>query len=82
MIGLILVLINKPFEFRMKPNEIRSLLILKGVRQRKIARELGITPQTVCCVIAGKTRSRRVREAIAKAIGKSYLEVWNGEDAA
>jgi predicted transcriptional regulator len=41
-------------------------MIKKGIRQVDIARELGITRQTVCKVVGGREKSSRVVEWLKK----------------
>lgn len=60
----------------MSPREIKAALTLAGIKPIQIARELKITPTTVSAVIARRSTSRRVFEAIAKAIGKPVDEVF------
>lgn len=65
----------------MKPHEIKAALVLKQIKQSDIAKRLGVTRQTVNAVIAGRNKSKRVRRAIAKAIGRR--DITRGEkDAA
>ena len=54
----------------MHPNEIKAELIRRGIRQRQIADRLGFNRSTVCNVIAGRNRNKRVRRAIARAINR------------
>ncbi|WP_457571284.1 hypothetical protein [Desulfovulcanus sp.] len=50
----------------MKPLKVKIWMLEKGIRQVDIARELGITRQTVCKVISGKEKSSRVFEWLRK----------------
>lgn len=49
----------------MTPNDIRALLIKKGISQTDLAAEIGVSVQAVNGVIAGHWLSRRVSEHIA-----------------
>ncbi len=49
---------------------VKAHLALRGITQSAIARRLKVTPQMVSHVIAGRRASRRVRKAIATAIGR------------
>ena len=60
----------------MKPIEIRILLIRARKSQNQIARELGITQGFVGQVILGIRKTQYVREAIAKAVGRSVEKLW------
>jgi predicted transcriptional regulator len=60
----------------MTPQEIRARLIMKKVKQRQIAKRLGVTDGAVHQVIYGLETSRRIRQAIAEAIDLPESEVW------
>lgn len=60
----------------MTPNEIKSQMILKGIKQTDIAAKLGILRSSVSGAISGKRPSKRVQVAIAKALGLKYKNVW------
>ena len=59
----------------MKPNDIRKALLDADVKQASIARDLGVSNETVYSVIEGRT-SHRVREHIAKKIGIDIKRIW------
>jgi lambda repressor-like predicted transcriptional regulator len=59
----------------MKPNDIRKALLDADVKQASIARDLGISNETVYSVIEGRA-SHRVREHIAKKIGIDIKRIW------
>jgi len=46
--------------------KVKIWMIKKGIRQVDIARELGITRQTVCKVVGGREKSSRVVEWLKK----------------
>ena len=56
--------------------EIKVALLRAGTNQMEIARKLGITKQFVNQVIKGHRPTRRVREAIARAVGKPVEKLW------
>lgn len=58
------------------PLQIRNALHDVGLNQAAIARELGVSPVHVSCVIDGERISRRVHEAITEAIGKDIRQIW------
>jgi lambda repressor-like predicted transcriptional regulator len=62
----------------MTPIEIKKALLEKGVSMRSIA--LGMKPpvstNAVSLVVHRKTRSKRIMEAVAKAIGKELYAVF------
>lgn len=51
-------------------------MVLKGITGVDIAKKLGISPDTVYVVVGGYGKSRRIQEAIAKALGMPYEELW------
>jgi hypothetical protein len=48
-------------------NQIRSEMVLRGIKAAQIARDLGVTRQHVTLVIAGRSTSKRVVEALIEA---------------
>ncbi len=60
----------------MKPNEIKSHMILKGIKQSDIAAQLGIRRSSVSGAVNGQRPSRRIQKAIAKALNEDYDKVW------
>jgi transcriptional regulator with XRE-family HTH domain len=60
----------------MTPNQQRAELMLRGIKMKEIARNLGIRAQHVSAVIAGTRRTPYVQAAIANAIGKPVDEVF------
>lgn len=56
--------------------EIKKALLDARVKQIDIARKLKITRQFVNIVIKGRRPTKRVRMAIAKAVGKRLDELW------
>jgi transcriptional regulator with XRE-family HTH domain len=64
----------------MDPFEIKALMKKSGVYQADIARRLGITREYVRKVIHGERSTRRVRQAIADALGMPFEEVWGEEN--
>jgi transcriptional regulator with XRE-family HTH domain len=63
----------------MKSSEIKKLMTLAGVSQSEIAGRLGVTKGLVYQVINGIRFTKRVRQAIADAVGKSVEELWGNE---
>lgn len=64
----------------MQTNEIKALMVLKGVKTIDIARHEGVTRTWVSLVLNRHARSRRIRKAIAKALGVSYKDLWGEEE--
>lgn len=60
----------------MKPNEIMAELVLKNITTTAIGKTLGVHRPHVSAVIHGRSRTPRVRAAIAEALGKPVDEVF------
>ena len=60
----------------MKPNEIRSELVLLGVTLQSIATSLDVSKQHVWQVVNGHRRNPRVQSAVAKALGRTLERVF------
>jgi lambda repressor-like predicted transcriptional regulator len=58
------------------PRKIKAALMLRGVRQKDIALEVGVDASMVSLVIKAERVSRRVRAAIAAALGKKVRDIW------
>lgn len=56
--------------------KIKALLIEKGIKQKEIAAELGVTPGLVSGVINGHSESRPLKTHIAKMLGRKYESLW------
>lgn len=63
----------------MKPLDIQYAIKDAGSSQAQIARELQVSKVTVSYVLAGKTTSRRIAEAVARATGLSLDTLWPGK---
>lgn len=60
----------------MKPNEIKSLMILKGIKQRHVAKKLGVQQPAISGAISGDRPSRRIQHALAEELGTDYETLW------
>ncbi|MBO8143668.1 MAG: helix-turn-helix domain-containing protein [Thermodesulfobacterium sp.] len=49
--------------------KIKTALLLKGLKQKDIAKELGITSAAVSMLINGKRKSKRFEEWVRKRLG-------------
>jgi transcriptional regulator with XRE-family HTH domain len=56
--------------------KIRALMALSGITQADIRRNLGVTPAAISLVVSGKKNSKRVKRAIAQALGVTVEELW------
>lgn len=61
-----------------KPNEIRAKLLLRGVRLTDIAADLGVERGTVCTVVHGRGKSRRIARRISDLTGIPISHLWPG----
>lgn len=60
-----------------KYNHVRSLLVLHGIRNRDLARAIGVSEAFVSMVLHGKEESRRVKQFIAQALGIKVEKLWD-----
>jgi len=60
-------------------NIVKALMVLKGIKQKDICRELNVKPPTVSLVVSGKAKSKRIRRAICKATGLPW-SIWEEID--
>lgn len=61
---------------RMTGREIRAALILRGVTLESIAQSLGVTGVAVSRAVYGQSRSRRIEQALADALGRTWDDVF------
>ncbi|MDR7435865.1 MAG: helix-turn-helix transcriptional regulator [Armatimonadota bacterium] len=66
----------RAFSTRMRPEEIKARLILKGITQAEIARRLKVSRGAISQVISGRERNQRIRKAIARALGLKVSDIW------
>lgn len=61
-----------------KPNTrlIRSLFVLKGIEQNKLAEELGVTKQYLSYIINGQRKGAEIRKKIAELLSMPYEALW------
>jgi len=58
------------------PRAIKAELVRRGIRQTDIGRRLGVTHSAVNQAITGLTRSRRIREEIARLLALPVSDLW------
>lgn len=58
------------------PEKIQAELIIRRKSQTNLAKQLGVSVQSVNKVIKNQMTSRRIRKKIAKEIGTSVKEIW------
>lgn len=56
--------------------KVKALMILKGISQTDIAKQLGVKRCTVSGAVNGLRKSRRVQRAIAAALDEDYETLW------
>ena len=60
----------------MTPKEIKMLLLEHDVKQVQIAKKLGTSRAAISLVIKGVAESRRIKKAIALAVGMKAEDLW------
>jgi lambda repressor-like predicted transcriptional regulator len=65
----------------MHPEDIKGALRKAGTSAAKVALDLKVSKTTMSEVIHGKTTSRRIARAIAKALGATLDDLWPGRYA-
>jgi lambda repressor-like predicted transcriptional regulator len=60
----------------MDPIDINYQLKKKKSSQAAIAKKLKVNRSTVCDIIHGRQKSKRIMKAIAKVIGKEVKDIW------
>ncbi len=69
MIKIFLIMISNP-------TKIKIELLKNGITGAEIARRAGVTRVAIYHVIEDRSKSRRLRKAIAKALGLPVEELW------
>jgi lambda repressor-like predicted transcriptional regulator len=60
----------------MTPLEIKIELLKAGISIRRLARQEGVSHTAMSYTIHGINKGLRLRQAVARAIGKSVEEIW------
>jgi len=60
----------------MTPLEIKIELLKAGISIRQLARQEEVSHTAMSYTIHGVNKGRKLREAVARAIGKSVEEIW------
>lgn len=60
----------------MKPNEIKSALLLKNIKNNDLANALGVSPAAVSQVVYGDATSYRIQLYIAQLLNRPVHEIW------
>lgn len=63
----------------MHPADIKAALEKRGTNQTRIAEAMKVSRPTITYVIQGRTKSRRIAEAISKATGIPVNKLWPGK---
>lgn len=66
----------------MSPLDRKIALLRRKVPQAAIARALGVSDESVSGVMTGRSRSARIEQAIAAAIGRPADEVFPSRETA
>lgn len=57
-------------------NLVKQLLEKKGITQKELAEQLGLSRSLICRVVNHQRRSRRVQWYIALRLGRRYEDLW------
>jgi transcriptional regulator with XRE-family HTH domain len=60
--------------------KVKRLLRQAGIKQKDIAKQLGISPQQVSMVVHGKRPQHSVVKAIAEAVNRPVADLWPEEE--
>jgi lambda repressor-like predicted transcriptional regulator len=63
----------------MTPLEIKIELLKAGISIRQLARQEGVSHTAISYTIHGVNKGLRLREAVARALGKRLEEIWPPE---
>lgn len=61
---------------------IKTLIIIKNFSNADIARRIGVTPGAISHIITGRSKSQKLRKAIADVIGEPVEALWPEDRAA
>ena len=56
--------------------EIKSQMVILGIKQTDLAKKAGVNRATINMVIAGKRKTPRLRRMIARSVGKDVTYYW------
>lgn len=59
---------------------IRSLMILHGIKQGDIAKKLGVSQPAISQVLMGKIDSKKIKKEVARKLRRSVRELWPGDN--
>jgi lambda repressor-like predicted transcriptional regulator len=62
----------------MHHEDIKAAMRKKGVRSSDLARHLGVSAMAVSDTLRGRTKSRRIADAVSKIVGRPIHEIWPG----
>ena len=57
-------------------NNVKSILVRRGIRQTELAKELEVLPSTVSGVLNGHHHSQRIQAYIAQKLKIKYEKLW------
>jgi transcriptional regulator with XRE-family HTH domain len=59
---------------------VRSVLILKGITLRDLAKRAGVTPRFIDYLLKGERNSPRVQKLISQVTGISFSSLWSEDN--
>ncbi len=60
----------------MTRHQIKTMLYMRKIKPKEIAKKAGVSPITVRTVLNGHGKSRKVQQAIAELLNKPYEKLW------
>lgn len=68
---------NPNHKTQKKYNNVKSLLVLHGIKQKDIANELGFkSARAISLILNGNKNSLRIKTAIAKKLNMPFKRLW------
>ncbi|MDQ7799526.1 MAG: helix-turn-helix domain-containing protein [Candidatus Edwardsbacteria bacterium] len=59
-----------------KYRKIKSMMVLKGIKNTDVAARAGVADVTVSVVLTGRRRSKNIETAIADLLGCTRDQLW------
>ena len=70
------------FDSEKQKKRRKALMVEAGLSQAEVARSLNVERSTVCGVVSGEKKSKRIMEYIADRLGMEMADLWISEKTA
>ena len=60
--------------------KVKSIMMLKGITSKAIAKKAGVSETWISLVINGRGTSARIRKAIADAVDMKVEDLWSNHN--